>query len=133
MKYVALAIWFLLAVSLAAALPLDSGKTFERTVAKVAEGIYTIRHKDAPDTFPQGNTTVIIGDREVLVVKQHAALRRLPFAHVERALVPDHLPWHEQADRSVDRPTVPGDLRVGVLGPDFVAEEVRRPGRQRPS
>ena len=46
----------------------DSGKTTERTVTKLAEGIYTIRHKDAPDTFPQGNTTVIIGDREVLVV-----------------------------------------------------------------
>ncbi len=46
----------------------DSGKTLERTVIKLAEGIYTIRHKDAPDTFPQGNTTVIIGDREVLVV-----------------------------------------------------------------
>ena len=46
----------------------DSGKTSKRTVTKIAEGIYTIRHKDAPDTFPQGNTTVIIGDREVLVV-----------------------------------------------------------------
>ena len=46
----------------------DSGKTLKRTVTKIAEGIYTVRHKDAPDTFPQGNTTVIIGDREVLVV-----------------------------------------------------------------
>lgn len=46
----------------------DSGKTLERTVVKLADGVYTIRHKDAPDTFPQGNTTVIIGDREVLVV-----------------------------------------------------------------
>jgi cyclase len=46
----------------------DSGKTLERSVTKLADGIYTIRHKDAPDTFPQGNTTVIIGDREVLVV-----------------------------------------------------------------
>lgn len=46
----------------------DSGKTTERTVTKIAEGIYTIRHKDAPDTFPQGNTTVVIGEREVLVV-----------------------------------------------------------------
>src|SRR5215204_3306956 len=47
---------------------IDSGKTLERTVTKIADGIYSIRHKDAPDTFPQGNTTVIIGDREVLVV-----------------------------------------------------------------
>jgi cyclase len=46
----------------------DSSKTLTRTFEKIAEGIYTIRHKDAPDTFPQGNTTVIIGDREVLVV-----------------------------------------------------------------
>jgi len=46
----------------------DSSRTSVRTFEKLAEGVYTIRHKDAPDTFPQGNTTVIIGDREVLVV-----------------------------------------------------------------
>jgi cyclase len=46
----------------------DSVNTRERTVTKVAEGVYVIRHPDAPDQFPQGNTTVIIGDREVLVV-----------------------------------------------------------------
>lgn len=46
----------------------DTSKTTSRTVTKLAEGVYTIRHKDAPDTFPQGNTTVIIGEREVLVV-----------------------------------------------------------------
>ncbi len=46
----------------------DSVNTNERTVTKVGEGIYMIRHKDAPDGFPQGNTTVIIGDRDVLVV-----------------------------------------------------------------
>jgi glyoxylase-like metal-dependent hydrolase (beta-lactamase superfamily II) len=46
----------------------DSSRTTTRTVTKIAEGVYTIRHKDAPDTFPQGNTTVIIGEREVLVV-----------------------------------------------------------------
>ena len=46
----------------------DSVKTLERTFEKLAEGVYVIRHKDAPDTFPQGNTTVIVGDREVLVV-----------------------------------------------------------------
>ena len=52
----------------ATAFPGDSGKTLTRTATKLAEGVYTIRHKDAPDTFPQGNSTVIIGDREVLVV-----------------------------------------------------------------
>ncbi|MFL6230219.1 MAG: MBL fold metallo-hydrolase [Pyrinomonadaceae bacterium] len=46
----------------------DSVETHERTVTKIAEGIYVIRHPDAPDTFPQGNTTVVVGEREVLVV-----------------------------------------------------------------
>lgn len=45
-----------------------SVKSTERTVTKLAEGVYVIRHRDAPDTFPQGNTTVIIGEREALVV-----------------------------------------------------------------
>lgn len=68
MKYLALTILLIVSVSSPAASTSDSGKTTERTVIKLADGIYTIRHKDAPDTFPQGNTTVIIGDREVLVV-----------------------------------------------------------------
>ena len=46
----------------------DSSVTTQRTVTKVAEGVYAIRHVDAPDTNPQGNTTVIIGERAVLVV-----------------------------------------------------------------
>jgi glyoxylase-like metal-dependent hydrolase (beta-lactamase superfamily II) len=46
----------------------QSVNTKERSVTKVAEGIYMIRHPEAADDFPQGNTTVIIGDREVLVV-----------------------------------------------------------------
>lgn len=46
----------------------DSSVTSQRTVTKLADGIYEIRHPDAPDTFPQGNTTVIIGERSVLVV-----------------------------------------------------------------
>jgi cyclase len=46
----------------------DSVKTLERSFVKLAEGVYLIRHKDAPDTFPQSNTTVIIGESEVLVV-----------------------------------------------------------------
>lgn len=56
-------------VSIAAPVVLaDTVVTKTRSVTKLAEGVYTIRHVDAPDTFPQGNTTVIIGDREVLVV-----------------------------------------------------------------
>ena len=54
-------------VAFVAAQP-DSSKVTTRSFEKIADGVYTIRHKDAPDTFPQGNTTVIIGDREVLVV-----------------------------------------------------------------
>jgi glyoxylase-like metal-dependent hydrolase (beta-lactamase superfamily II) len=46
----------------------DSSVTTQRGVTKVADGIYAIRHVDAPDTNPQGNTTVIIGERAVLVV-----------------------------------------------------------------
>lgn len=68
MKYLIIAVLTVMTVLPAISLGADSGKTLQRTVTKIAEGIYTIRHKDAPDTFPQGNTTVIIGDREVLVV-----------------------------------------------------------------
>jgi len=46
----------------------DSTETKERKITKLADGVYEIRHPDAPDTFPQGNTTVIIGERSVLVV-----------------------------------------------------------------
>jgi cyclase len=46
----------------------DTANTRERSTARIAEGVYFIRHPDAPDQFPQGNTTVIIGERECLVV-----------------------------------------------------------------
>jgi cyclase len=46
----------------------DSSVTTQRGVTKVGEGIYAIRHADSPDTNPQGNTTVIIGEHAVLVV-----------------------------------------------------------------
>jgi glyoxylase-like metal-dependent hydrolase (beta-lactamase superfamily II) len=46
----------------------DSSVTTQRSITKVADGIYSIRHADAPDTNPQGNTTVIIGERAVLVI-----------------------------------------------------------------
>ena len=60
---------FALAAAIAP-LPLaaDSVNTTVRTVTELAKGVYAIRHPDAPDGFPQSNTTVIIGDREVLVV-----------------------------------------------------------------
>jgi glyoxylase-like metal-dependent hydrolase (beta-lactamase superfamily II) len=62
------ALFALLLFTLRPAALADSVNTKTRTVTQVAEGVYVIRHPDAPDTFPQGNTTVVIGAREVLVV-----------------------------------------------------------------
>jgi cyclase len=57
-----------LCLTLAPSSSADSVNTKERKTTQVAEGVYVIRHADAPDGFPQGNTTVVIGEREVLVV-----------------------------------------------------------------
>jgi len=46
----------------------DSTNTKERSVTKLGDGIYEIRHPEAPDGFPQGNTLVVIGEKSVLVV-----------------------------------------------------------------
>lgn len=40
----------------------------ERKVTQLATSVYEIRHQDAGDGFASGNTTVIIGDRQVFVV-----------------------------------------------------------------
>jgi glyoxylase-like metal-dependent hydrolase (beta-lactamase superfamily II) len=40
----------------------------ERKISKLAEGVYEIQHRDALPDFPQGNTTVVIGERSVFVV-----------------------------------------------------------------
>jgi glyoxylase-like metal-dependent hydrolase (beta-lactamase superfamily II) len=40
----------------------------ERKVTKLADGVYEIEHRDAGDGFASGNTTVIIGSRQVFVV-----------------------------------------------------------------
>src|SRR5476651_594296 len=45
-----------------------SEDTGQRKVTKLADGVYTIQHKYLNDGSPSGNTTVIIGDREVFVV-----------------------------------------------------------------
>jgi len=52
----------------AAPAPGRSVVTHDRAVGEVEDGVYVIKHRDAPDTNPQGNTTVIIGDQSVLVV-----------------------------------------------------------------
>jgi glyoxylase-like metal-dependent hydrolase (beta-lactamase superfamily II) len=46
----------------------DAVSTRARTVTTLGPGVYTIRHEDAPDTFPQGNTLVVVGRREALAV-----------------------------------------------------------------
>jgi len=46
----------------------DSVYSPERQITKLADGIYTIRHKDPFPGWVNGNTTVIIGTREVFVV-----------------------------------------------------------------
>ena len=56
----------LLALGLLAAMPMP-GQT-DRSVTKLAEGVYEIQHKDALDGSASGNTTVIIGERQVFVV-----------------------------------------------------------------
>jgi len=59
---------FLLLLILPALLFADSTGRKQRTVTKLADGIYEIRHANAPDHFTQGNTVVVIGDSGVLVV-----------------------------------------------------------------
>ena len=46
----------------------DSQAAQQRTITKLAEGVYFIQHKNAPDHFTESNTVVIIGDKGVLVV-----------------------------------------------------------------
>jgi glyoxylase-like metal-dependent hydrolase (beta-lactamase superfamily II) len=48
--------------------PRDSTSTRVRSTQQLADGVFAIRHEDAPDGFPQGNTTVIAGTREALVI-----------------------------------------------------------------
>ena len=46
----------------------DTVQSEERKVTQLAAGVYEIRHKDPSPGWTNGNTTVIIGEREVLVV-----------------------------------------------------------------
>lgn len=59
---------FVAALLLAVPCFADSSVTHERTVTQVGPGIYAICHADGPDGNPQGNATVIIGERAVMVV-----------------------------------------------------------------
>ncbi len=68
MRKLLFALNLILILPAAAELHADAVATKARTVTRIADGVWTIRHPDAPDTFPQSNTTVILGDRGVLVV-----------------------------------------------------------------
>jgi len=58
-------VWLMLATCAEA----QSWATAKRSVTKIADGVYVIIHKDAIyASWPQGNTTVIVGDRDVFVV-----------------------------------------------------------------
>ena len=46
----------------------QSVSTPVRIVSRVNEGIYVIRHRDTPDGNPQSNTSIIIGEKKVIVV-----------------------------------------------------------------
>jgi cyclase len=48
--------------------PADSAETNQRRITKLADGVYSIEHKYLSDGNSSGNTTVIIGEREVFVV-----------------------------------------------------------------
>ena len=60
--------FLLLLVSLLISAGLLSAGTGERQVTRLADGVYAIQHQNLNDGNVNGNTTVIIGDREVFVV-----------------------------------------------------------------
>jgi cyclase len=60
--------FFLLLAALLLAVGSLLGDTNERRVTKLADGVFAIEHKGSSDGNVNGNTTVIIGDREVFVV-----------------------------------------------------------------
>ena len=61
------------------------GQSGERQVTQLADGVYAIQHQNLIDGNISGNTTVIIGDREVFVVdstyRQSAALEDIAQIH----------------------------------------------------
>jgi len=81
---------------------LDSLLTDERKVTELAPGVYEIRHKDPIPGWVNGNTLVVIGEREVLVVdscqlppsaREDVAQIRQWTSKPVRWLVNTH--WHE--------------------------------------
>lgn len=60
--------WFVLPLAFALLAAASFAEAGDRQVTKLAEGVYAIQHKSANSGNVSGNTTVIIGDREVFVV-----------------------------------------------------------------
>lgn len=58
--------WILIGCLLAAATPVIGQSA--RRVTRLADGVYAIEHQDQGDGFASGNTTVVVGSRQVLVV-----------------------------------------------------------------
>ncbi len=86
--------------------PMPSATTFVRQVQKLGNGVYAIRHADVGGASPQGNTLVVIGGNEVLVVDttQTPADAREDIAQIKhwtdkpvRYVVNTH--WHEDHTR----------------------------------
>jgi cyclase len=67
-RLTAFLLFLLLLPATGAAESAPSVVTRNRSATRIAEGVYVIRHADGPDTNPQGNTTVVVGTRGVLVV-----------------------------------------------------------------
>lgn len=57
-----------IALEVPSAFSAESAVTRERSVTQVDPNLYVIRHADGPDGNPQGNTTVVIGERTVMVI-----------------------------------------------------------------
>ncbi|MBZ5722879.1 MAG: MBL fold metallo-hydrolase [Acidobacteriia bacterium] len=98
-----------------------SWMTTQRSVTQIAQGVYVIIHKDAVlGGWPEGNTTVIIGDREVFVVdacflpgsarEDIAEIRRLTSKPV-RYLLNTHFHIDHNAGNSVYKEAFP-DLEI---------------------
>lgn len=97
----------------------DSTSTTVRSTEQVADGIHFIRHEDAPDAFPQGNTTVIVGTEAALVIdscylpssaqRDVADIRRWTSVPV-RYLVNTHWHYDHTMGNGVYRDAFPGVL-----------------------
>jgi cyclase len=138
----------LLLVTTCSAATTASWVTTERSITKIADGVYVILHKDAVEaSWPQGNTTIIIGEREVFVVdscflpssakEDIADIRRLTPKPV-RYLLNTHFHIDHNAGNSVYADAFPGLIIIAHTStrrlmndanPAFAANVVAPDGR----